>query len=269
MTQRTIDVVPYNPAWPQQFAEEAKRLHNALGNNCVEVLHIGSTAVPGLAAKPLIDLLPVVRDIRSVDVCNPAMEALGYMCMGEHGMLFRRFFQKGHGPNKTRNVHVFEQGNSEITRHALFRDWMRTHEDDKQAYAALKQHLAQTCPNDITAYCLGKSDFVTQIDVKTGFHGHRWVLALTDAEWAQYHALQYSAAGQVIGNDTHLPLVGYQDTQPIAAAFVKQEPTRHAQSGITTHHPILHWLHFNPATTPATQVTLRALLDRWLKEQHV
>lgn len=92
---RLIQVVPYDPNWPIKFAEEAKEVKIALGRNCIKIHHIGSTSVPDLSAKPIIDMVPVVLDITKVDDINTAMSALGYEAKGEYGMPFRRYFQKG------------------------------------------------------------------------------------------------------------------------------------------------------------------------------
>lgn len=179
---RVIAVVPYDPQWPSLFAQEAAALYKVLGDNCLEIHHIGSTAVPGLAAKPVIDMIPVVADITCVDACNEHMRALGYDPQGEFGMPFRRFFQKG-TDNRTHHVHIFEQGSAEIERHLKFRDWMRTHTDDRQAYAQLKNDLASKFAHDNNAYCLGKEEFISQIDKKTGFSALRMVQARTQQEW--------------------------------------------------------------------------------------
>lgn len=177
-----IVVVPYNPAWADIYRVEAEEIQRALGHNCVEIHHIGSTSVPGLAAKPIIDILPVVRDIAAVDAARSAMEALGYQAMGEHGIPMRRFFQKGN-ENRTHNVHIYEQGNPEIARHLKFRDWLCTHPEDRDAYAHLKEELAKRYPADIFAYTLGKEAFVAMIDDQTGCRGIRIVKALLPREW--------------------------------------------------------------------------------------
>lgn len=178
---RTVEIAPYNSNWPQMFAAEATLIKQALGDNCVAIHHIGSTSVPGLAAKPVIDIIPAVMDITKVD--DEKMEKLGYLAMGENGMLFRRFFQI-RTPEKSFNVHVFEQNSSEVTRHIKFRDWMRTNEEDRLAYVELKHELAQQFKHDITAYCFGKEQFVASIDKKTQHTGLRAVFALTPQEWA-------------------------------------------------------------------------------------
>lgn len=89
-----IEVVPYDPNWPNIFETEATKIKQALGNNCIAIHHVGSTSVPGLAAKPIIDIVPVVQNIIAVDQNTNVMEALGYEAKGEYGMLFRRYFQK-------------------------------------------------------------------------------------------------------------------------------------------------------------------------------
>lgn len=138
---RLIEIVPYNPLWPQQFAMEAGLIKKALGENCVEIFHIGSTSVPGLAAKPVIDMISVVQNIAQVDLKSSAMLDLSYTARGENGIPFRRYFQKGTA-QPSFNVHVFEQGNPEIERHLKFCEWMRAHPNDRQQYADLKIALA-------------------------------------------------------------------------------------------------------------------------------
>jgi GrpB-like predicted nucleotidyltransferase (UPF0157 family) len=172
-----IEIAPYNKNWPLEFAKEAKRIKEALGSNCVEIHHIGSTSVPGLPAKPIIDIIPVVKDICSVDQSRLKMEALGYEPKGEFGIAFRRYFQKDNY-----NVHIFEQGNSEIDRHLKFRDWMRGNPKDRDEYAQLKQSLSIKFPNDLMSYCIGKEEFVTSIDSKTGWSGFKLVMVCTPKE---------------------------------------------------------------------------------------
>ncbi len=181
--KRKIEVIEYDPQWPVLFELEAERVKQALGCNCITVHHIGSTSIPGLSAKPIIDMLPVVRDIQEVDKATKAMECLGYEAKGEYGMAFRRYFQKG-GNVRTHHVHVYEEGDPEISRYLKFRDWMRSHPADAENYAKLKVELAEKFPHDILQYCNGKDAFVASIDAKDGFDGWRIVQALTDREWA-------------------------------------------------------------------------------------
>lgn len=159
-----VRVVPYDPAWKELYQREAKAIRQILGDNLTSIHHIGSTAVEGLAAKPIIDILPVVRQLRRVDGCNPAFEALGYECMGEFGIPGRRYFRKG-GDNRTHQIHVFEQNNvADIRRHLAVRDYLRAHPDAASAYGALKTELAARYPQDIEGYCDGKDAFVKKLE---------------------------------------------------------------------------------------------------------
>lgn len=161
MAQR-IRIVPHDPVWTIQYEQERVLLAEALGPGLLEIHHIGSTAVPGLAAKPILDILPVVRSLVEVDTRRTALEALGYEYMGEFGIPGRRYLRKG-GDNRTHQVHIFENGNTaDILRHLAFRDYLRTHPAACAAYGALKQRLAKQYPDDIEGYCDGKNAFVKE-----------------------------------------------------------------------------------------------------------
>jgi GrpB-like predicted nucleotidyltransferase (UPF0157 family) len=162
-----VKIVPYNTAWPDLFEQEANLIRQVLGNNCIDVHHIGSTAVPGLSAKPIIDILPVVRDILKVDEVIQDMQKLGYVSLGEHGIPCRRFFHKGTNP-RTHHVHIFEVGNPQIAKHIKFRDWMRQHDRDRESYEKLKINLAEKFSHDRLSYSLGKNAFIAEIDTKAG-----------------------------------------------------------------------------------------------------
>lgn len=159
-----VRVVLYDPAWKEEYRREAAAIQRILGDNLAALHHIGSTAVGGLAAKPIIDILPVVRQLWRVDECNPAFEALGYECMGEFGIPGRRYFRKG-GDNRTHQIHVFEQDNeADIKRHLAVRDYLRAHPDAAAAYGKLKTELAARYPQDIEGYCDGKDAFVKELE---------------------------------------------------------------------------------------------------------
>lgn len=101
-----VEVVKYRSEWSREFEAEAERIKEILGDEAIEIYHIGSTSVEGLSAKPIIDIMPVVKDISRIDKLNPAFEALGYECMGEFGIPGRRYFRKG-GEKRTHQIHVF------------------------------------------------------------------------------------------------------------------------------------------------------------------
>nr|CDZ80243.1 dephospho-CoA kinase/protein folding accessory domain-containing protein [Candidatus Rubidus massiliensis] len=183
-----VTVVPYDPNWSKLFALEAEELRNILKNNCVTIHHIGSTAIPDLVAKPVIDLLIIVHDLEQLAKQSFDLEKVGYVNKGEHGIAFRRFFQKK-SPHPF-NVHVYEIGNPEIDRHLLFRDWLCQHREDRERYATLKLQLAKQYPNNIEKYCNGKNHFVLEIDAKDGFTGWRMVHAFTEEEWSTVRYLR-------------------------------------------------------------------------------
>ncbi|MCZ8517026.1 GrpB family protein [Paenibacillus filicis] len=129
-----VVVTEYSDNWRQKFSEESQKIKDILGNELIDIHHIGSTSVPGLKAKPIIDIMPVVKDIKKIDSFNKQMTGLGYECMGELGMKGRRYFRKG-GDNRTHHVHVFQGDNKEdISRHLAVRDYLRIHPDEANRY---------------------------------------------------------------------------------------------------------------------------------------
>lgn len=162
---RKVEVVPHDPRWRGAFEAEAKQVAAALGENVVAVHHIGSTAIPGIYAKPVVDLLVEVGDIKEVDGRGSAMESLGYEVMGEYGIPGRRYFRKDTREGiRTRHVHAFETGSAEVARHLAFRDYMIAHPAEAQSYSALKRRLAEEHPQSIDGYMDGKDGFIKEID---------------------------------------------------------------------------------------------------------
>lgn len=163
---RKVVVENYCEQWPEMFNQESRLLSSIFGEELLAIHHIGSTSVPGLKAKPIIDIMPVVKNIRSVDRYNEQMAGLGYEVLGENGLPGRRYFRKG-GENRTHHVHVFQHDNlSEINRHLAVRDFLRAHPEKAEIYGNLKEKLAQRNPADIEAYMDGKDDFVKELEKK-------------------------------------------------------------------------------------------------------
>ncbi|AIF42851.1 GrpB family protein [Virgibacillus sp. SK37] len=162
---RKVQVCSYNPAWADRFNEEAVKLQQIFGDLLQHIYHIGSTSVPGLKAKPIIDIMPVVKDIEKVDSYNEGMQRIGYEPMGEYGIPRRRFFRKG-GEDRTHHVHIFEIDSPEAIRHLAFRDYLRVNPAISESYGNLKQHLATQFPTDMERYIEGKNDFVKEIEAK-------------------------------------------------------------------------------------------------------
>ncbi|MDJ0747637.1 MAG: GrpB family protein [Xenococcaceae cyanobacterium MO_167.B27] len=162
-----VQVVPYDSQWKTAFETESHHIAKALATNLVVIHHIGSTAIPHIYAKPVIDFLIEVKDIDLVTEQTPAMVALGYEAMGEYGLIGRRYFRKENPPGiRTHNVHIYEIYSPEIERHLAFRDYMIAHLVDAQQYSQLKQELAQKYPEDIEGYMDGKDEFIKRIERK-------------------------------------------------------------------------------------------------------
>lgn len=159
-----IQVVPYDPSWPSRYRQEAALLREALGDCLVEIHHIGSTSVPGLWAKPIIDILPVVTAVEEADRRRAALEALGYEYLGEFGIPGRRYLRKG-GDHRTHQVHLFgRESRDEIRRHLAVPAYLRCHPDAARDYAQLKRRLARRFPRDMDGYCDGKDAFVKALE---------------------------------------------------------------------------------------------------------
>lgn len=162
---RKVAVTAYNPDWPSRFQREAELIRAIFKDEILQIHHIGSTSIPGLAAKPVIDIMPVVIDIELVDRFNTEMISLGYEPRGENGLHGRRYFQKG-GNQRTHHIHIYEKGNTETTRHLVFRDYLRANGEDAKKYGALKTKLAEQFPYDIDSYIKGKEALVKEIEMK-------------------------------------------------------------------------------------------------------
>jgi GrpB-like predicted nucleotidyltransferase (UPF0157 family) len=162
---RKVEVVPHDPRWRDAFEEESKHLAAALGENVVAVHHMGSTAIPNIYAKPVVDLLVEVRDINEVDGRSSAMESLGYEVMGEYGIPGRRYFRKDNQEGiRTHNVHAFEAESAEVERHLAFRDYMIAHPVEAQDYSELKRKLAEEHPQSLDGYMDGKDGFIKEME---------------------------------------------------------------------------------------------------------
>lgn len=162
---RNAEVTPYNKNWPTMFEQEADKLHTVIGSEIIQIHHIGSTSVKGLKAKPIIDIMPVVKSINRIDEYNAAMIAIGYEPKGENGIQGRRFFQKG-GDERTHHVHVYESGSFNIERHLAFRDYLRTYPAALKNYADLKEDLSKRFPYDVESYTKEKGQLVSEIERK-------------------------------------------------------------------------------------------------------
>lgn len=163
ITPHKVVIMPYDPNWPAMAKEIAATLKDALGDNLLTVEHIGSTSVPGLAAKPIIDMIPVVKDLSQLDAQQELIKASGYKWHGEFGIEGRRFCTyTNEAGERTIHLHFFEQGFPAIERHLAFRDYLIAHPAIAATYEKEKKRAAQLQANDSLAYNDEKAAWVQQ-----------------------------------------------------------------------------------------------------------
>ena len=158
-----VKLSPYQTMWAQLFEEEKQRLEEVIGENVLDIQHIGSTAVPGLKAKPILDLGIAVENFEEAFALISPVEQLGYTFRGENGIPRRHYFAKGPPDKRTHHIHMFEEINAEWGAHLLFRDYLRTHPESVTAYQTLKEDLAERYPQNREAYTDGKHEFIQRL----------------------------------------------------------------------------------------------------------
>lgn len=163
---RRIEVVPYDPNWKNKFILEARIIKSIFSKEILSIHHIGSTAIPGISAKPIIDVLVEVNNIDRIDDYNTKMIEHGFIPKGESGIPNRRFFIKGSEEFRTSHIHIFEKGNSEIKRLLNFRNYLIAHPKEAKKYSQLKENLARDYPENINGYIDGKDIYVKKVDKK-------------------------------------------------------------------------------------------------------
>ncbi|HEX7304375.1 GrpB family protein [Lentzea sp.] len=200
-----IELAEYDPMWPGLYERERRRVLTALPNAVLE--HVGSTSVPGLCAKPVVDLMLVVADAADEASYVPALEAVGYrVVVREDDWHHHRILK---GPDTNINLHVFPRGCAQVRRHLLFRDWLRANEADRELYASVKRKLAESDWERVQDYAAAKStvvlgileraylewrlpsddvEFVTEVPAMAG--AVRIVLEEHNPEWARWYAVE-------------------------------------------------------------------------------
>ncbi len=157
-----MSVVDYDPGWPEAYEAETARIRMVLGDEIVHAHHIGSTAVPGLAAKPVIDILLEVEDVARLDARDRGMRSIGYEPHGEFGIPGRRYYPKG-GDERTHHVHAFAIDDPHVAEHLAFRDYLRAHPEAGSDYAHVKREAAAKHRHDPDGYVAFKQEIVSQI----------------------------------------------------------------------------------------------------------
>ena len=162
--QRDVELVPHNPEWSQLADEEAKLILENLSITVIGIYHIGSTSVPGIKAKPIIDFVMEVKDLEDVIQSITVLEGLGYISKGEYGIPGRQFFTKDTHGERSHHLHVFQTGHPDIERHLVFRDFLRANPEAAREYEKIKEKLAKRFPKASGSYTEAKSDFILSMD---------------------------------------------------------------------------------------------------------
>lgn len=273
MDTEDIEVVPYDPKWPLLFQTEADKIKAALGSQFAGIHHVGSTAVPGLAAKPNID---IVAEVKTLTFDHQPLADLGYDYRGGFHLPLRKSFTY-RSPKLSVNLHIFEKDDPEVALNLAFRDYLRTHTDMQKSYEALKYRLIQDEASHqkrgpmYRGYTLGKNDLIQDILNASGFDRVRFVICTHDKEWEAVRNFRrdyFLAHNQKEDPDTwtfeheeHRHLVLYQGVQIIGYAHIHLWPHNQAT---------LQMLMIDPKHAgKGHDQTLMALIDKWLKLEGV
>jgi GrpB-like predicted nucleotidyltransferase (UPF0157 family) len=246
--KKILKVIPYDSNWPDVFASEASVISGVLRENCVDIQHIGSTAVPGLAAKPIIDIIVIVDNLLAA--MDPLI-SLGYACKGEYNIPMRIYFNDKNG-HDTVHLHVYSPNHPEIELNLCFRDYLRNNPSGRDEYADLKRRLVQDESSSekgnsvFTNYTLRKGDFIRDILKEAGFNKLRMLKCNDETEWA---AAKHVRDGYFLRNygiedpDTwsfhhqdHAHLVLYQGIKIIGYAHIEFFPNKSAVIRVIVTH---------------------------------
>lgn len=215
---KILEIVPYDPLWPKLFEKEAPQIKTILGDACLSVQHIGSTSIPGLAAKPKIDMMVIVKAFQRVNL--HALEQLGYENKGLIATPLSYFYNK-----PSYHVHVFEEGDGQIDRQACFLTFLKANPDAMRAYVQLKLELAEKYKDSplpkLHTYTVGKSDLIYAYLARAGFDGLTLNYVRSPREWETYHAIRKREIFDTIGvtYDPNHPTL--TDTQHFHFSLVK------------------------------------------------
>lgn len=269
---KNIVVVPYNPEWPRMFEIESAKIKEALRDNCIAIHHVGSTSVPGLFAKPVIDIIGVIKD---PEKSIQPLENLGFKYKGEYNISMRFYFNRSEDVNI--NLHVYEEGHPEIELNLLFRDYLRDHSEAREEYANLKKELLkekssyEKINSMFTGYNLGKDAFIRRILKAANFNRIRIVKCTHHAEWdaakrlRQKHFFDPLSIADpftwTFDHKEHAHLILYQGVEMIGYAHIQFWPDQRAALRIFVIDE--HYRHHGFGTQ------FLQLCEQWLKKQGI
>lgn len=153
--------VDHNPSWPLEFLEVSEEITSIMDKHLLKLHHIGSTAIPNLMAKPIIDILGVTGDFEKISSYKVQMQSRGFEFKGEFGISQRAYFSRSQGIAV--HLHIFPENHSQVTKHLLFRDYLLMHPEAVRAYQAKKEELLRLSPQSREVYQQGKEDLINQI----------------------------------------------------------------------------------------------------------
>lgn len=160
-------MAPYDPHWPQLYIGEALRLSSVLGEQVASIHHVGSTSVPGMCARPVIDILVEVRDFEGVERYYPPMRAYGYMPLAQASTeTVHFFFRENEEGIRTHNIYLVREGEDDARRLVLLRNFLVENPEEAKEYCALKEELARRYGDDPKKYEQGKADYIVRVQEK-------------------------------------------------------------------------------------------------------
>jgi GrpB-like predicted nucleotidyltransferase (UPF0157 family) len=165
---RNIIIVPYNEKWLSEFEKINSELINAMNNSVIAIEHIGSTSVAGLYAKPIIDIDIVIED-NMFDIVKEKLKTIGYVYVGNLGIVGREAFDYSNKDHlMEHHLYVCGKDSAELKRHITFRNYLRTHENDRNKYSNIKIKMAEKYPHNLDKYILGKQPVILEIYKRCG-----------------------------------------------------------------------------------------------------
>lgn len=272
--RKNIDVVPYDPNWPHIFEEESKIIIQALNDNCLAIHHIGSTSIPGLSAKPKIDMIAVVKD---GNLSIQPLEKAGFAYRGEWNIPFKFGFTKRGKHNI--NLHVFEENHPEIELNILFRNHLRSNPETLYLYAKIKQDLLLDDSSFqkkeghlFSGYNLGKSDFIRSVLENEKYKGHRFLKVTHYKEWEDYHRIRKEQIFDPIGviyDPQHPSITAKGSYHFILCHGVETAAVAHIEFLNETEVAIRSLATDIQFQSQGYGKEMMLLLEKWLKKQSV